>query len=238
MTTATLGKPASKIHYPESDGKPMAESDYQRIPLAYAVEALDYFFRDRADVYVSGNLLIYYEEGDPDQVVSPDVFVALGVPKGERRSYFVWKEGKAPDFVVEITSRSTKGEDQGTKRGVYAYLGVREYFQYDPTGDYLRPALQGDRLSEGHYVPMPSTYHPDGALFLRSELLNIELRLEGRRLGLYDLRTGEKLLTYAESQDARQEERAARLAAEEAQQAAEAEVVRLREELERLKGSP
>ena len=230
MTTPAIQRPRSKIYYPESDGKPIAESDYQRIPLAYAVEALDYFFRDRADVYVSGNLLIYYEEGDPDLSVSPDVFVALGVPKGERRSYFVWKEGKAPDFVVEITSRSTKGEDQGTKRGVYAYLGVREYFQYDPTGDYLRPALQGDRLSEGHYVPMPSTYHPDGALFLRSELLNIELRLEGRRLGLHDLRTGEKLMTYAEAQDAR-------LAAEEARQAAEAEVARLREELARLKGA-
>jgi len=231
MTTATLGKPASKIHYPESDGKPMAESDYQRIPLAYAVEALDYFFRDRADVYVSGNLLIYYEEGNPDLSVAPDVFVAVGISKGERRSYLVWKEGKAPDFVIEITSRSTKSEEQGTKRGVYAYLGVREYFQYDPTGDYLRPALQGDRLSEGHYVPMPPSYRPDGTLFLRSELLNVELRLEGKRLGLYDARTGEKLLTYAEAQDARHEERTAR-------RAAEAEIARLREELARLKGNP
>ncbi len=230
MATVTLERPRSKIYYPESDGKPMAESDHQRIPLAYAVEALDYFFRDQADVYVSGNLLIYYEEGDPDSAISPDVFVALGVPRRERRSYFVWKEGKAPDVVIEITSRSTKGEDQGAKRGAYAYLGVREYFQYDPTGDYLRPALQGDRLNNGQYTPMPVVYQPDGTLFLRSELLNIELRLEGKRLGLYDIRTGGKLLTYAEAQDARHEERTARLAVE-------AENARLKEELARLKGN-
>ncbi len=206
----------------------MAESDYQRKPLSYAVEALAYFFRDRPDVYVSGNLLIYYEEGNPEMSVAPDVFAAIGIPRHERRSYFVWKEGKAPDFVIEVTSRSTRAEDQGTQRGLYAYLGVREYFQYDPTGDYLRPPLQGDRLHEGHYVPLDPARLPDGSLSLRSEILNIELRLTGGQLGLYDS-AGEKLLTYAEAQDALR-------AAQEAQRSTEAELARLKEELAKLKG--
>jgi Uma2 family endonuclease len=228
MTTVTLGKPLSKTYYPDSDGKPLAESDFQRKPLSYAVEALTYFFRDQPDVYVSGNLLIYYEEGNPDMSVAPDVFVALGVAKQERRSYFVWKEGKAPDFVIEVTSRSTRAEDQGAKRGTYAYLGVREYFQYDPTGDYLQPALRGDRLSGDHFVPLSPTNLPDGGLSFHSEVLKIELRLEHGQLGLYDPKTGKKLLTYEEAQDALQAEQGARRAAEAA---------RLREELARLKGS-
>jgi Uma2 family endonuclease len=224
MTTLAVDRPPTKTHYPDSDGKPMAESDFQRKPLAYAVEALAYFFRDRPDVYVSGNLLIYYEEGSPELSVAPDVFVVVGVPRQERRSYFIWREGKAPDFVIEITSRATRSEDQGAKRGIYAYLGVREYFQYDPTGDYLRPPLQGDRLSEGRFLPVAPSVLPDGNLSLTSQVLNIELRLEGSQLRLYDLKTGEKLLTYEEAQDARREARA--------------EAERLRAELARLKGEP
>ena len=208
----------------------MAESDFQRKPLSYAVEALDYFFRDRSDVYVSGNVLVYYEEGNPDMSVAPDVFVVIGVPKRERRSYFIWKEGQAPDFVIEITSRSTRAEDQGEKRGIYAFLGVREYFQYDPTGDYLTPALRGSHLSGEAYAPIPSTPLPDGSLSLRSDILGIELRLEpSGQLGLYTP-AGGKLLTYEETQDALRTEQAARLKAE-------AEIAKLKEELARLKGS-
>jgi hypothetical protein len=200
----------------------MAESDFQRKPLSYAVEALAYFFRDRPEIYVSGNMLVYYEEGSPEMSVAPDVFVVIGVSKQERRSYFVWKEGKAPDFVIEITSRSTRAEDQGAKRGTYAYLGVREYFQYDPTGDYLVPALRGDRLSGDHYLPIPPVEAPSGGLSFHSDVLNVELRLEGSgQLGLYTP-AGEKLLTYEEAQDARIK--------------AEAEIAKLKEELARLKG--
>ena len=223
LTMITLDRPRRKIEYPDSDGKPMAESDFQRKPLSYAVEALTYFFRDRPGVYVSGNMLVYYEEGSPEMSVAPDVFVVIGVSKQERRSYFVWKEGKAPDFVIEITSRSTRAEDQGAKRGTYAYLGVREYFQYDPTGDYLVPALRGERLSGDHYLPIPSTHAPGSGLSFHSDTLNIELRLEDSgQLGLYTP-AGAKLLTYEEAQDARLK--------------AEAEIAKLKEELARLKGA-
>lgn len=39
--------------------------------------------------YVAGNLFVYYEEGDPTQVVAPDVFVVKGVPRQKRRTYKV-----------------------------------------------------------------------------------------------------------------------------------------------------
>ena len=109
-----------RIHYPSSDGQPVAESDFQLHPLLYAVTALRTHFQDRADVYVAGNMFIYYEEGNPEAVVAPDVFVVLGTTKRDRASYMLWEEPKGPDFVLEITSRSTRTKDQGPKRGTYA----------------------------------------------------------------------------------------------------------------------
>ncbi len=131
MTHSTLA-PVT-IDYPSSDGKPVAESDFQFTPLAYARDSLRLHFRDRSDVYVAGNLLIYYEEGNPKARVAPDVFVVLGVPNRDRSSYFLWEERKAPDFVLEVTSRSTLREDQGRKRALYRRLGITEYWQFhDP----------------------------------------------------------------------------------------------------------
>ena len=150
--------PLATVEYPSSDGLPMAESDFQRKPLTYAVEALGIYFQHRAEVYVSGNMFIYYEEGNLEAVVAPDVFVVLGTTKRDRASYMLWEEPKGPDFVLEITSRSTRTKDQGPKRGTYAFLGVREYFQYDPTHDYLVPALQGHGWSLG--VTRPCSLPP------------------------------------------------------------------------------
>ncbi len=100
------------VSYPDSDGEPMAESDHQRDYLTYLVEALKQHFQDQPQVYVSGNLLIYYEEGHPELSVAPDVFVVLEVPKHTRDIYKVWEEGKAPDVVIEITSRTTQQKDE------------------------------------------------------------------------------------------------------------------------------
>ncbi len=189
----------------------MAESDFQRQYLTYGVEVLRIYFQTRTNVYVSGNLFVYYEQGNPKAVVAPDVFVVFGVAKRNRRSYKTWEaENKAPDFILEITSKSTVSEDQGVKRGVYAFLGVREYFQYDPTGDYLEPQLKGLRLVEGNYLPMGATVLPDNSLSLTSEVLSLELRLQADSLRFYDPVTGEKLLTHQESEQARREAEQAR----------------------------
>ncbi len=213
--------PAATVEYPSSDGKPIAESDSQRIPLTYAVDRLRYYFRNHADVYASGNLLIYYEEGNPRARVAPDVFVVFGVRNVERSSYRLWEEGKGPDFVLGITSRATWREDQRRKRELYRRLRVREYWQYDPTRDYLEPPLQGLELVEGAYERLPEREMADGTLALRSEVLGLELRLAGRRLRFHDPQTGKDLPDLAETEarveqeaTARRQEAAARQAAE------------------------
>jgi Uma2 family endonuclease len=209
------------IDYPSADGLPMAESDFQRHPLIYAVDVLGIYFEERTDVYVSGNLFIYYEEGNPEAVVAPDVFVVLGAPKRDRSSYKLWQEPKAPDFVLEITSRRTRSVDQGSKRGIYAFLRVQEYWQYDPTGDYLEPALQGFRLIDQNYHPLSPTYLPQETFSLHSDVLGLDLRLEHGRLSFYDPAAGRKLLSHQETEQARREAEQARREAEQARQAAE-----------------
>ena len=219
---------ALKLHYPSTDGLPMAESDFQREPLAYAVQALRVYFHRRDDVYVSGNLFIYYEEDNPRAVVAPDVFVVIGATPYDRSSYKLWEEPKAPDFVLEITSRSTRSEDQGVKRGIYAYLGVREYFQYDPTGDYLTPPLQGFRLVEPNYQPIAP--QADGAS-VHSSALGLDLRIEDGDLRFYDPVAQQMLLSLQESEQAR-------VAAEARAQAAEARLAELEARLRSLAQEP
>ena len=199
----------ARVDYPSSDGKPVAESDHQFIPLTYAASRLRQHFRHRDDVYVAGNLLIYYEEGSLARV-APDVFVVLGAPRRKRSSYLLWEEPKAPDFVLEITSRGTHGEDQGPKRRLYRRLGVREYWQYDPTGDYLKPALQGLELAAGEYVRLGQRELADGMLVLTSAVLELELRLSERGLRFHDPVTGHDLPDLAETDAAWQRERQAR----------------------------
>jgi Uma2 family endonuclease len=221
----------------------MAESDFQRKPLTYAVDALGLYFQDRPDVYVSGNLFIYYEEGNPKAVVAPDVFVVFGAPRHDRSTYRLWNEPKAPDFVLEITSRSTRSEDQGPKRGTYAFLGVREYVQYDPTQDYLRPPLQGFRLVGENYEPLPHTVLPDGTVVLPSEVLGLELRLRNGALRFFDPTTSRYLPSYQEAEQARRVAEQARQAAESrarqeaiARETAEARLAELEARLRELQG--
>src|SRR5438552_18733009 len=114
------------VDYPESDGRPMAETDVHRRAMQDILHALEQHFAGDENVYVSGNNLLYYEEGEPTQSVSPDVYVVHGIPKRWRRTYRLWEERKAPDFVLEVTSRGTRGEDRGTTRGLYEWLGVQE----------------------------------------------------------------------------------------------------------------
>jgi Uma2 family endonuclease len=205
----------------------MAETDAHINALIDLREALKDYFREAPQVYVAGNLFIYYEEDNPTACVAPDVFVVKGVAKHERRLYKLWEEHHPPAVVFEITSRRTRLDDLGTKRALYAMLGVHEYFVYDPLGDYLAPALQGYQLQDGEYQRLP---HTDSGQLV-SHKLGLELRLEAGRLRLVHPTTGEYLLTPAEAQEAR---RAAELRAAQA----EAELVRLRAELARLRREP
>lgn len=137
------------VDYPSSDGKPMAESDAQRAAIIYAIDALETWFSERPDVYVSGDLLIYYQEGNLSAQIAPDAFVAFGVEKRERMTYLLWEERKMPEFVLEVASKNTWREDVGRKRATYERLGVSEYWQYDPTDEYL-PRKLSFAAARGH----------------------------------------------------------------------------------------
>ncbi len=227
------------IEYPDEDGKPMAEGDVQCSYLIYARSALRLYFQNRPDVYVAGNLFIYYEQGNPESVIAPDVFVIFGVEKRDRRTYKTWEEqDKTPDFVLEITSKTTRTKDQGAKKGIYAFLGIREYFQYDPTGDYLTPQLQGLRLVEGNYFPVPTNTLADGTLSLPSEVLGLELRVKSGEMRFYDPATKQNLLTYEEEAAARVQAQAAQQQAQAAQQQAEERAQRLAAKLRELNIDP
>jgi len=191
-------RPPRPVHYPESDGKPVAESDLHRTLLLGTVEALAWHFRSDPDIYVSGNMLLYYVEGDPRKCVAPDVFVVKGVIKRMRGNYRLWAEGQSPCLVIEFTSKSTRREDQHGKRALYARIGVREYFLFDPEGDYLRPRFQGYRLVDGDFEPMP--FEPDGTLI--SQELDLTLFGEGAWFRMIDRRTGNPVLTSAERAEA------------------------------------
>ncbi|HEX4608368.1 MAG TPA: Uma2 family endonuclease, partial [Urbifossiella sp.] len=107
--------PVKNDDYPTSDGKPMAESDLHRDLMLGLIGLLKWLFRDRPDVYVSGNLLIYYEKGNKRARVAPDVFVVPGIGNHRRENYLLWEEGRGLDFVIETTSKKTMWEDIETK---------------------------------------------------------------------------------------------------------------------------
>lgn len=181
------------VHYPESDGKPMAETPVHRDEMMRLIQTLQGAFADPDDVYVSGNMMMYYEEGNPRASISPDVFVTLGAAKlPERRIYKTWEDGP-PTFVIEVTSPSTRREDQAKKYTRYALMGVRECVLYDPLGEYLRPPLQGYRLTRGEFAPMVVERES-----LISEALGMRLALIAGRLQFIDRQTGNRLLTHEE----------------------------------------
>jgi Uma2 family endonuclease len=232
MSSTTDIPVRGQLEYPESDGRPLGETDGHRREIAQIIEMLMLFFESASDIYVSGNLMFYYEKGNPSAVTSPDVFVVKGVQKGLRRTYRLWEEKHAPSVVFEITSRSTRLEDKGNKRALYAMLGVREYFMFDPLAEYLKPPLQGFRLVGEEYTAIDQT--GDGALI--SQELGLQLSTNGSYLRLIDIATGLPLLRPAEIDAARRAAEDEARAEGDARRAAEEEIARLRAELARLRG--
>ena len=92
---------------------------------------------------------------------------------------------------------------------------MREYWQYDPTGEHLGVRLKGHRLVGGVYEPQPVMESVDGTLILRSETLGLDLRVQGEEMRFLGPVTGRRLLGHQEEAAARQvaESRAEREAA-------------------------
>ena len=194
----TAPRPRSKeIDYPSSDGKPMAETQIHLWLMLNTIAILWHFFRHRRhEIYVGGNMFLYYQKGNPRKRRAPDVMVVKGVDgRIERRSFKIWEEKAFPRTVLEFTSKQTAAEDLGAKKTLYRKLKVLEYFLFDPLHEYLPQPLMGFRLKGSAYQPMQT--QADGSLV--SEELGLRLVPEGSNLALYDLKTGAKLLPIEEA---------------------------------------
>ncbi len=252
---------AKKLHphaepfYIESDGTPMGETPLHIQNMVNTIVALNYWFRNDPMAYIGGNMFVHYERGNRNKHLSPDIFVVRGVPKitnPRRRSYRVWEDNKAPDFVLELTSKSTARDDLVHKRAIYQnIMKVKEYFLFDPFEEHLTPPLQGYRLENEIYERIEPI---EGRL--PSQILGLQLEATDEEVRLFDpvtkvwLRTPEEVQTELEASEAERlrndkalkkalaqsrREAKAREEAEAAKRRSEAEVERLRRELAKLR---
>ena len=228
----------------------------------------DYFAPQPHTLVDTGGFVFYDPSDMRRRRVRPDVYIVFGVDTEAifaRDGYVIAEAGKPPDFALEVASRTTRRRDTGDKRGLYARIGVNEYWRFDHTGGRLYGApLSGDRLSDGQYHPIPLTTEPDGMVWGYSPALDLCLCARGRRLMYYDRKTAAYINNITEEKAAhrqttaerdqaaseldqeraarlltaveRDEERAARLLTAVERDEALAEAERLREELRRLRG--
>ncbi len=171
---ATAVPPATdQVEYPE--GNWIAQSVSHGVTVRQAAAALDLHFRERSEVLVAMELMVYYQLGNNEAKLQPDVQVVFGVGRANRSSYRVWEEGKPPDFVLEVAS-PTASTDARHKAREYSRIGVREYWRIDPQGALMSSPLEGYVLSGGRYSPAERVAGAGERVHLRSEVLGLELR--------------------------------------------------------------
>ena len=185
--------------HPSEDDLLRAKDMWQTRTMVDGISVLCQRYRDQPHVLVDGDLIIYYEKGDPTKRVMPDVVVAFGVGHRRRMSYRVWDEGKAPEFVLEVASESTWREDVGRKRRLYERLRVEEYWMFDPQGRFLARPLRGFALRGGIHEELP-VRDEAGVLIAHSAVLGLDLRAKGERLRFRDPVPGEDLRTLDEAE--------------------------------------
>ena len=180
-------RPASditEIFYPSSDGEPLAETSVHVDAIINAVVVLRQYLAQQQAIVLADQFL-YYAQGFPKLRVVPDIMVIWGVPPGPRDNYKTWQEGSVPAVIFEITSEGTRAQDQNHKKTLYEQLEVKEYWLFDPKGEWIPEQLRGYRLQGEQYETIT-----DG----RSEPLKLRLQIEDTLIGFYREDTGEKLL--------------------------------------------
>ncbi len=186
----TVIRESIDVIYPDSDGKPMAETGIHVLAIIWLHQMLRHHFRDREDVYVAANMYLYFAKGQPKKRRAPDIMVAKGVKgRHERRSFKTWVEGVVPSCVIEVTSKQTNFEDLMQKKPAYKKIGVREYFLFDPLDEYLPRQLIGYRLVGNKYQRIKP--NADGSL--QSKELGLRMLADGTKLVLMDSATGERI---------------------------------------------
>ena len=203
--TATLPiEKVTEIFYPSEDGEPLAES-YDHVYVILTTLAVLKQYLTGRQATVLADQFLYYSQGFPNLRVAPDVMVIFEVEPGGRDNYKIWEEGQIPAVIFEITSPGTKAQDTGFKKTLYEQLGVKEYWLFDPRGEWIKEKLRGYRLVGESYELITNS---------RSKALGLRLEVEGKLIEFYQEDTGEKLLipeelwsALEESQEIAQRER-------------------------------
>ncbi|MBD2055879.1 Uma2 family endonuclease [Oculatella sp. FACHB-28] len=195
--TAYVPTEPTTIIYPSSDGEPLAETSIHVDAIIAIITALRLYLEGQQAIVLS-NQFFYFAEGFPRLRVAPDVMVIFDVVPGPRDNYKAWEEGQVPAVIFEITSEGTREQDKVHKKTLYEQMGVREYWLFDPKGEWIEGQLQGYRLRGEIYESII-----DG----RSEPLALRLQVEAQLLNFYREDTGEKLLVSEELAQALKQER-------------------------------
>jgi Uma2 family endonuclease len=190
--------------YPTGNGEPVAETYDHFYVLAIVLEVLRQFLGDR-QATVLGNQFLYYAQGFPRLRTAPDIMVIFDVAIGGRDNYKIWEEEQVPAVIFEMTSKGTRQQDEGFKKTLYEQLGVQEYWQFDPKGEWIPEQLRGYRLRGEVYEPITD---------FQSQPLQLRLAVDGKLIAFYRLDTGEKLLIPDELAAALDQQTAARQQAE------------------------
>jgi len=161
--------------------EPPLETELHLRQIILLLKCLEWLWRERNDVYISGKLTIYYSRNkrkDKD-FRGPDFFVVLGTERKTRKSWTVWEEeGKYPNFILEILSESTAKIDRSLKKELYQdTFRTPDYFWFDP--DTLEFA--GFHLVDGTYKPLEA--NEEGQLW--SQQLGFYLGIKGDLLRFF-----------------------------------------------------
>jgi Uma2 family endonuclease len=221
MTTTLPVASQTEIFYPSADGEPVAETFDHLYALLTTLEVLKQYLANR-QATVLGDQFLYYSQGFPKLRIAPDVMVIFDIAPGGRDNYKLWEEGRVPSIIFKMTSGGTQEKDQVFKKTLYEQLGVKEYWLFDPKGEWIEEKLRGYRLRGETYEPITDS---------RSEPLQLRLQIEGRLIGFYREDNGEKLLIPYELAQALQQER-------QRAEKAEAEVEQLKAKLRQLGVDP
>jgi Uma2 family endonuclease len=198
-----------EIIYPEQRLDDMGETSIHVKLITTLLQLLLNFYHNKNDVFLSGNMNLYYEKGKPNKWYAPDLLIAFGVPNYERSSYQVWKEKFFPQVIIEIASERTWENDVSEKYKFYSDNGVEEYYILDPEFSYLPAPMLAFHRQNGRLL---SANIENNRIF--SPRLELEIVRVENNFRLFNPKTDKFLLTLEE---------------------AENEIERLKAEIEKLK---
>lgn len=203
--------------------EPELESDLHRDQIDLLLRLMRSYWRDRNDVYCSGNTTVYYDESQQTtrNFRGPDLYIVLGSDPRPRKSWMIWREGgKYPNVVIEMLSDSTAKTDRTTKKELYQNIWrLPNYFWFHP----YTQEFQGFRLANSHYEAI----QPNDLDHLWSDQLELFLGIHQGVLRLFTpagtLIPLPEEAAQKQAQEAQKQAQAAQKQAQEAQKQAQEE---------------